>query len=75
MAITERPVIDVEKCDGCGICVDVCDGIGFKLVDGKAVAVSTSNCDFCSVCEAACPTGAIACFFEVVLEEGTAPGP
>jgi NAD-dependent dihydropyrimidine dehydrogenase PreA subunit len=74
VALIERPVINAEKCDGCGICVDICDGAGFKLVAGKAVVDPEAECNFCSICEAACPTGAISCFYEIVLEEGPGLG-
>ncbi|MFQ5826419.1 MAG: 4Fe-4S binding protein, partial [Dehalococcoidia bacterium] len=72
--ILERPVIDAEKCDGCGICVDICDGAGFRLVAGKAVVNPGAECDFCSICEAACPTDAISCFYEIVLDEDPGKG-
>jgi ferredoxin len=63
------PEIDRGKCDGCGLCVYVCERGGLILVDDPVVAiVETAVCDWCANCEAVCPTGAIRCTYEVVFE-------
>jgi MinD superfamily P-loop ATPase len=62
------PVIDQEKCDGCGLCVR----IGCRcliLVNGGIIFVETEECGWCAQCEAVCPIGAISCPFEIVIEE------
>ena len=70
MRMNEIPVIDAQKCNGCGLCVSVCEGRAFVLVDGVAtVMVTEAGCDWCTVCEAVCPTDAISCAFEIVIEE------
>lgn len=62
------PVIDKEKCNGCGLCVMVCRCHALTLV-GNAIVVSvTEDCGWCLECELVCPTGAISCPFEIVLD-------
>ena len=67
--MAERPVVDFEKCNGCGLCVNVCRKGGLVLVDNVITLDNTVECDWCTICEAVCPTGAISCFFEIVFEE------
>ena len=51
--------IDVEKCTGCGLCVDACHEGALQLVDGKARLMSESYCDGLGNCLPECPAGAI----------------
>ena len=67
--MTEMPVIDLEKCDGCGLCISVCSCHGLALVENVATVIETEECSWCTQCEVVCPTGAIACPFEIVIEE------
>lgn len=60
------PVVDVEKCAGCGQCVEVCAPGGLTLVDapagskaGQVVAFDQSRCAGCAACFLACKTGAL----------------
>jgi NAD-dependent dihydropyrimidine dehydrogenase PreA subunit len=53
-----KPVIDKNKCNGCGKCVDMCPVQLFKIENGKAV-VKTAECLGCLACEAICPQKAI----------------
>jgi len=52
-----RPEIDLEKCTGCGKCVEVCKVGATKIVDGKAV-IDYSKCVMCGRCVAVCPEAA-----------------
>ncbi len=61
-----RPQIDLEKCDGCGLCTSICGG--WVLVDGVVIIEETIDCDWCTLCEVICPRGAIRCSFEIVVE-------
>ena len=65
----EMPVIEQEKCNGCGLCIGVCSCKALVLVDNVITVIETEECHWCTLCEAVCPTGAISCPFEIVIEE------
>jgi len=67
--VTEMPVIDPQKCDGCGLCVGVCHLNALVIVNNIVTIVETVECDWCTDCELVCPTGAISCPFEIILQE------
>ena len=67
--MAEMPIIDWEKCNGCGLCVSVCHCSALVLVDNIIAVIEMEECSWCTHCEAACPTGAISCAFEIVVEE------
>jgi len=56
-----------DKCDGCGMCVDVCPYAALKLtefvdIDGnlkKRISSDPALCKGCGLCEATCPKGGI----------------
>ncbi len=50
--------VDVEKCTGCGECVEVCPVEVITLENEKAV-IDEENCTDCAACVAECPTEAI----------------
>ena len=64
----EMPYIDLQKCNGCGICVSVCNCHAIIMKKGKAFIVETDGCGWCALCEIVCPEGAIICPFDIVVE-------
>ena len=64
-----NPQIDTEKCNGCGLCVGVCQHNGLKLVERVVVFIGGDACTWCGLCEAVCTEGAIICPFDIILDE------
>ncbi|HNX10335.1 MAG TPA: 4Fe-4S binding protein [Methanothrix sp.] len=52
-----RPEIVLDKCTGCGKCVEVCKVGATRIVDGKAV-IDYDKCVMCGRCVAACQQAA-----------------
>ncbi len=50
--------VDVDKCTGCGICVDRCFVGAISLQDNEAV-IDENKCKACGVCVEQCPQDAI----------------
>jgi len=67
--VAEMPVIDAQKCDGCGLCVGVCHLNALVILNNVITIIETVECDWCTDCELVCPTGAISCPFEIILQE------
>lgn len=51
--------LGVEKCVGCGMCVEVCPHGVFDMADRKAWIVDKDLCMECGACALNCPTNAI----------------
>jgi NAD-dependent dihydropyrimidine dehydrogenase PreA subunit len=52
-------VLDLEKCNGCAMCVTVCPHRVFAMNDHKASIVNPSTCMECGACKRNCAAGAI----------------
>lgn len=52
-------IIDEDKCNGCGICVNSCAEGAIQIINGKAKLVSEVYCDGLGACLGTCPTDAI----------------
>lgn len=66
--MVEMPQIDIEKCNGCGVCVIACYCGAIIIENGKARVIESLRCGWCTVCEAVCPVGALTCPYEIVIE-------
>jgi nitroreductase/ferredoxin len=52
--------VDLEKCTGCGACVDVCNVTHvYKMQEMKAIVSAERRCWQCGQCVAVCPVDAI----------------
>lgn len=62
----KKVTVDLELCEGCGSCVEVCPEVFEMRDDEKAYVIAEDKCDTCDCQEAAdiCPTEAI------IVEEG-----
>lgn len=52
-------IIDQEKCNGCGLCVEACHEGAIGLEQGKALLLRDDYCDGLGDCLPTCPTSAI----------------
>lgn len=52
-------LVDYDKCNGNGVCVEICPTSVYELRDGKTVAFAIDECIECCACVENCPTGAI----------------
>jgi NAD-dependent dihydropyrimidine dehydrogenase PreA subunit len=49
--------VDLDKCIGCGICLERCVFNARKILEGKSVVIK-DNCYGCGLCVTTCPTNA-----------------
>ncbi len=51
--------LDVDTCNGCGMCVMVCPHEVFDMQERKAVLIDRNACIECGACAINCPVNAI----------------
>jgi MinD superfamily P-loop ATPase len=68
-SMEDMPSINQEKCNQCGLCIEVCKCGAIVIVNKVVTIVETEQCHWCTNCEAVCPTGALSCSFEIIIEE------
>lgn len=61
------PLIDLQRCNGCGLCAQLCPTKAVEMQAGRPVIVRPADCTFCEVCESYCPQGAIGRPFSVTF--------
>jgi MinD superfamily P-loop ATPase len=64
--MSQRPELNQELCDGCGLCVLVCKSGGLVMEKLRVKAVETIECDYCGDCESVCLNGAINLRYQIV---------
>lgn len=60
--------IELDRCDGCGACVEVCPEGAIQLV-GELAQINSELCTECEACVQACPSGAIKVARPVAIRE------
>jgi len=58
ISTNERPVIDRQKCNLCGQCVDIC-AFGALKINKQKLILNNFFCEGCAACETICPQKAI----------------
>lgn len=53
-----KPIIDMKKCVGCGICEKFCPDCCIKIINKKSI-INYDYCKGCGICAAECPFKAI----------------
>ena len=56
----QKLTIDTNKCNGCGLCEELCPTNNLKVIEGKAV--KSDKCTMCYRCVNKCPNKAITYF-------------
>jgi len=50
--------VNIQKCRGCGLCVEACPRGAIRVIEGKA-QIGPALCAGCGLCAQVCPQGAI----------------
>jgi nitroreductase/NAD-dependent dihydropyrimidine dehydrogenase PreA subunit len=66
------PSVLVDKCNGCGLCCEVCPSFVLEITQGKPSVVRGDWCIGCGHCGAVCPEEAIA-FSQSMIERHPQP--
>lgn len=63
------PIIDLQRCTRCGLCVTMCPTGAVEMQEERPRIVRPDDCTFCTQCEVVCPEQAIRCEFEITWAE------
>ena len=69
------PIINPDRCNGCGECVDVCPSAALELISRVALLTGPGRCVYCADCEEHCPQGAISLSYEIVVDPVASTSP
>jgi len=58
ISVSERPMIDSKKCNGCGRCAEIC-AFGALKIEKEGPVLNQFFCEGCGACEVVCPSRAI----------------
>ena len=53
------PVVDEEKCNGCGNCAEICPSEVYQVKEDKSEAIRPEDCIECWACVTQCPMESI----------------
>jgi len=53
------PLVDQEKCSGCGNCVEICPSEVYQMEEYKSSPVHPEECIECWACVTQCPAESI----------------
>lgn len=56
--VGRAPFVDLERCNGCGLCELSCESDAIHVVDGKAI-LDPAHCEHCGLCVTRCRPGAL----------------
>ena len=56
---SERPIIDLDKCNKCGLCYIFCPDAAIEMNDEGYPELNLFYCKGCGICSVECPTKAI----------------
>jgi ferredoxin len=62
------PSIDLNRCTGCGLCVERCPTGAVEMVGQRPVIARPLDCAYCGLCEEMCPVEAIALAYEITSQ-------
>jgi pyruvate ferredoxin oxidoreductase delta subunit len=61
---TLRPIIDVKKCVGCGLCEMYCPEASVKIIE-RIAWINYDYCKGCGICANECPQDAVLMISEI----------
>ena len=61
------PIINMDRCNGCGLCADYCPTDAVEMSEAHPSIVRPEDCSYCGLCEEICPVGAIELAYEIGL--------